>query len=140
MPENNIWTKILNWASRNHFIPMVVGSNCCGQHIFHLLNSVNDNEIQIANAESFIGKADLLIINGQINLRTLPKILQAYEKLGGKKYVMTIGSCTTTDLCGKSYNKIEKLENFIPVDIHVPGCPPLEEDFLRGLKELKNIR
>lgn len=131
----SIWDKILNWASKDNFIPIVVGPNCCGHHIYHLIRDVD--EVNISSAEFPMAQADLLIINGKINQKILPNILEAYKNLGGKKYVMTVGSCSKIDLFGSNYNDVINLEEHITVDIHVPGCPPLKEDFINGLKELK---
>lgn len=134
-PEIGILDKILNWASKEHFIPIIVGANCCGHHIYHLLNNID--EVGIAKSEFPITKADLLIINGPINKMNLSSVLDAYENLGAKKYVMTVGSCSKFDIYGENPNRLN-IEDKIPVDIHVPGCPPLKKDFVQALKELKN--
>lgn len=136
--------KIINWASEDNFQPVLVGSNCCGIHLQQLCagarDSVSDNEVMLNSMDNPIGMADLLLVNGAINRKLLPKLLKAYEQLEGNKYVMTLGSCTQNMCFTDQCNIIVDINEFIPVDVHVPGCPPTATDFYRGLKELRNKR
>jgi NADH:ubiquinone oxidoreductase subunit B-like Fe-S oxidoreductase len=133
--------RIQNWASKDNYQPTLVGANCCGLHLHQLCSSVIEESTLLSSHMDYpIGQSDLLIINGHINHRMLPKLLQAYEELAGNKYVMAVGSCTMGKKSEDDYNLIDNITNHIPVDVYVPGCPPTMEDFLKGLMELKNKR
>ena len=139
--KSNRWIdKIVNWASEDNFQPLLVGSNCCGVHLHQLCSEANHSDIILSSMDSPVGIADLLLVNGGINRKLLPKVLEAYEQLGGNKYVMTLGSCTKNMCFSDQCNIVVDINDFIPVDVHVPGCPPTATDFYRGLKELKNKR
>ena len=140
-PKYRRWiNRIVNWASEDNYQPVLVGSNCCGIHLHQLCSAANESKIMMSSLDNPIGMADLLLINGAINRKLLPKVLEAYEQLSGNKYVMTLGSCTSKMCFSDNSNVIVNISDFIPVDVHVPGCPPTATDFYRGLKELKTKR
>lgn len=150
--NNNLETKIenstrpkwieslLNWASEDNFQPILVGTNCCGIQLSQISATTKENKMILSSLDSPLGISDLLLINGTINRKLLPKVIEAYEQLGGNRYVMTLGSCTKKMCYSDHLNIGVDINKFIPVDIHVPGCPPTQRDFYQGLKELKNKR
>ncbi len=85
-------------------------------------------------------QANLLIVSGYLSVKTLKRVVRAYEQMQSPKYVMGLGSCTINGgMYWDSYNTIKKLDEYLPVDVYITGCMPRPEALLAGFMELKRI-
>ena len=85
-------------------------------------------------------QADLLMISGYLSTKTLKRAIRAYEQMQNPKYVVGLGSCTINGgMYWDSYNTIEKLDEYLPVDTYIAGCMPRPEALLAGFNDIKKI-
>jgi NADH:ubiquinone oxidoreductase subunit B-like Fe-S oxidoreductase len=136
-----ILNKVEKWAESNFFIPtFITGTSTIDELICFLNSDVEGQECLISTKESSNLPPDILFICGSINYKKLEIIKNHYYKLDGKKYVVTIGGMTKNIMEYNPYNSPGKLEDFIPVDLHIYGNPPSKLDILNGLRRLKDLR
>ena len=137
----NILDKIEKWAVSDFFIPtFVTGTSSVDELICFLNSDVEGQECLISTKESSNLRPDILFICGVINYKKIKMIQEQYEKLDGKKYVVTIGGMTKNIMDYNTYNSPGELDKFIPVDLHIYGNPPSKLDILNGLRRLKDLR
>jgi NADH-quinone oxidoreductase subunit B len=85
-------------------------------------------------------QADVFVISGYLSVKTLKRVIRTYEQMQGPKYVMALGSCTINGgMYWDSYNTINRLDYYLPVDVYVAGCMPRPEALLAGFDHLKKI-
>ncbi|PLX05956.1 MAG: NADH-quinone oxidoreductase subunit B [Marinilabiliales bacterium] len=85
-------------------------------------------------------QADVFVISGYLSVKTLKRVIRTYEQMQGPKYVMALGSCTINGgMYWDSYNTINRLDHYLPVDVYVAGCMPRPEALLAGFDQLKKI-
>ncbi len=85
-------------------------------------------------------QADVFVISGYLSVKTLKRVIRTYEQMQGPKYVMALGSCTINGgMYWDSYNTINRLDYYLPVDVYVTGCMPRPESLLAGFDQLKKI-
>lgn len=83
-------------------------------------------------------QASVFVISGYLSVKTLKRVVRSYEQMQNPKFVMALGSCTINGgMYWDSYNTINRLDHYIPVDVYVTGCMPRPEALLAGFKELK---
>ena len=132
---------ILNWGRRYSLWLLNFGLACCGIELIAASMSKHDfirfGVIPFAHGPR---QADLLIIAGTVTDKMVPPLKRVYEQMPEPKYVISYGSCAN---CGgpywDSYAVTKGVDQIIPVDLYVPGCPPRPEALLHGIVELQKI-
>jgi Ni,Fe-hydrogenase III small subunit len=82
-------------------------------------------------------QADLLVVSGTVTKKMVPQVVRIYNQMGEPKYVMSMGACATGGGPFKEgYNVVSGIDQFLPVDIYVPGCPPTPEGLINGFMAL----
>ncbi|OGS23074.1 MAG: NADH:ubiquinone oxidoreductase [Elusimicrobia bacterium RIFOXYA2_FULL_39_19] len=118
--------------------------NNCDIEILDLLTPRHDVERFGISLVGSIKHADAMLVTGVPNMKTAPRIKEVYEQMPKPGVVIAIGSCA----CGgnmfrDSYNFVKPLDEIIPVDAYVPGCPPKPEAMIMGvvklIKKLKGL-
>jgi NADH-quinone oxidoreductase B subunit len=86
--------------------------------------------------------ADVLLVSGWVNRHSLPRVKEVYRQVPNPKLVVAVGTCSSTgNMFRDSYNYVAPLDEIIPVDVYVPGCPPKPEAIIAGVvKALEKIK
>lgn len=133
----------LRWGRSNSIWPLTFGLACCAIEMMATQGSRFDmarfgSEVFRATPR----QADLMILAGTIVKRMAPRVKTLYEQMAEPKYVIAMGACTINGgPYQHSYSVVKGADLIIPVDVHIPGCPPSPEALLYGIIELqKKIR
>ena len=83
-------------------------------------------------------QADVMIVAGTVTTRMAPAVRRIYDQMAEPKYVIAMGTCTIAGGPFQgSYSTVPGIDNFVPVDIHIPGCPPRPDALLWGILKLQ---
>lgn len=129
-----------NWARSESLWILGFGSGCGAIEMRPLMTPKFDAYRYGIQWRPTSRQSNLLIVSGYLSVKTLRIVIRAYEQMPAPKYVMGLGSCTINGgMYWDSYNTINRLDHYLPVDIYVTGCMPRPEALITGFDELKKI-
>ncbi len=138
-PFRGIWENFLNWARSESLWILGFGTGCGAIELRPLMTSRFDMYQYGVQARPTPRQSGLFIIGGYASVKTMKRIVRSYEQMQGPKFVMGLGSCTINGgMYWDSYNTVNRLDHYIPVDVYVTGCMPRPEALLAGINQLKN--
>ena len=130
--------KMLNHARANSVFPATFGLACCA---IEMMSTVSPRyDIARFGAEAFRAsprQADLLILSGRVSIKMAPVVRRIYDQMLEPKWAISMGACSSSGGMFSNYAVVQGADKFMPVDVHVPGCPPRPEALLYGFNKLQ---
>ena len=141
---NNVVTttvqSVVNWARKNALWPMPFGTACCAIEMMATLSGRFDMSRFGSEVIRFSPRqADLMIVSGRISIKMMPVLIRIYEQMPEPKWVISMGACASSGGVFDTYTLVQGVDQFLPVDVYVPGCPPRPETLLDGLLKVQAI-
>lgn len=128
-----------NWGRRSSLWPLNFGLACCA--IEMIAASMARFDISRYGAEVFRPsprQADLMIVAGTVTKKMAPLVVRLFNQMPEPKYVIAMGACAISGGPFKQgYNVLKGIDRYLPVDVHIPGCPPRPEALFHGIMELQ---
>jgi len=141
--ENNVTIttldKIYNWGRRSSIWPMMFGLACCAIEMICTAASRYDfSRFGMEVMRPSPRQADLMIVSGTVTKKMIPTIVRLYNQMPEPKYVVAMGACASGGGPFKEgYNVVSGVDQYVPVDVYIPGCPPTPQSLLHGLITLQ---
>jgi NADH-quinone oxidoreductase subunit B len=131
--------ELYNWGRKNSIWPLGFGLACCA--IEMIAASMSRWDLARFGAEVFrpsTRQADLMIVAGTVTKKMAPQVVRLYNQMSEPKYVIAMGACAISGGPFKQgYNVLKGIDRFLPVDVHIPGCPPRPEALLHAFMTLQ---
>ncbi|MBX5491855.1 MAG: NADH-quinone oxidoreductase subunit B [Chloroflexi bacterium] len=130
---------LVNWARSNSIWPFPLGTACCAIEFMAVGAPRFDISRFGAEVVRFSPRqADVMLVAGTVTTRMAPAVRRIYDQMANPKYVIAMGVCTISGGPFQgSYSTVPGIDNFVPVDVHVPGCPPRPDALLYGIMRLQ---
>ncbi len=132
-------SRIYNWSRRSSMWPMLFGLACCA--IEMIATAASRYDLSRFGMEVMRGsprQSDLMIVSGTVTKKMLVPIVRLYNQMPEPKYVLAMGACASGGGPFKEgYNVVSGIDQYLPVDVYVPGCPPTPQALLNGLIALQ---
>src|SRR5690606_24569394 len=130
--------KMVQWARRSAIWPVTFGLACCAIEMMAM--SCGRYDIARFGAEVFRGsprQADLMIVAGRLSRKMAPVLRRIYDQMPEPKWVISMGACASVGGVFDNYAIVQGVDEIVPVDVFVPGCPPRPESLIYGIVQLQ---
>ena len=130
--------RLINWGRTNSMWPMFFGTACCTMELFATL--MPDFDIARFGMEYFRAsprQSDLLIVAGRVSRKMAPVVRRLYDQMLEPKWVIAMGDCASCGGVFNNYAIVQGVDEIVPVDVFVPGCPPRPEALIYGIVQLQ---
>jgi NADH-quinone oxidoreductase subunit B len=129
--------KAVSWARGNSLFPATFGLACCAIEMMSMVGSRAD--IARFGFEAFRAsprQADMIILSGRVSIKMAPVVRRVYDQMLDPKWAIAMGACSSSMGVFNNY-AIVPADKFMPVDVHIPGCPPRPEALIHGILRLR---
>jgi NADH-quinone oxidoreductase subunit B len=130
--------KLLRWGASNSMFPLTFGLACCAIEMIAMVGSRYD--IARFGAEALRAsprQADFIILSGRVSIKMAPVVRRLYDQMLEPRWAISMGACSSSGGMFANYAVVQGADKFMPVDIHIPGCPPRPEALFYGFNKLQ---
>lgn len=144
LPVDSILTtqlqRVVNWSRRSSVWPMPFATACCGIELMAAACSRFDLARFGAEVMRFSPRqCDLMIVAGRVSVKTLPVLQRIYMQMAEPKWVISMGACASTGGVFDTYAVVQGIDQYLPVDVYIPGCPPRPEMLIEGIMAIQRV-
>jgi NADH-quinone oxidoreductase subunit B len=140
-PSDFLTTRVetmVAWARSNSLWPLPFATACCGIEFMSVISSHYDLSRFGAEVVRFSPRqADLLVVAGTVVDKLAPTLRRIYDQMPEPKWVISMGVCASSGGFYRAYHVTQGIDEIVPVDVYVPGCPPTPEELMYGIFELQ---
>lgn len=134
------YDQVIRLARANSLWPLPFATSCCGIEFMATMGSNYDLARFGSERMGFTPRqCDMLLVAGTISKKMGPILRQVYLQMAEPRWVVAIGACASSGGIFDSYSVLQGIDQVIPVDVYVPGCPPRPEGILEGILKLQDI-
>jgi NADH-quinone oxidoreductase subunit B len=129
--------KVKHWAQTRSMFPVTFGLACCA--IEMMATGAGHYDLARFGMEVFRAsprQADLMVVAGRVSQKMAPVLRQVYDQMPEPKWVISMGACASTGGMFNNYALVQGVDQIVPVDIYVPGCPPGPQSLMHGILTL----
>jgi len=131
-------TTMVNWARKSSLWPMPFGLACCAIEMMAVVAPRHDLARFGAEVFRFSPRqSDLMIVAGTLTYKMAPVARKIYDQMPEPKWVIAMGACAVSGGVFNTYSVVQGLEQVMPVDVYLPGCPPRPEALIQAVMELQ---
>lgn len=128
----------VNWARKNSLWPLPFGTACCAIEYMSVVSSHYDVSRFGAEVVRFSPRqADCMLVLGTVVEKMGPVLRQIYDQMLEPKWVIAVGVCASSGGFYRAYHVLQGIDEILPVDVYVPGCPPTPEGIIYGMMRLQ---
>lgn len=132
--------KFVNWARKNSLWPMAFGTACCAIELMSTMAARYDLARFGSEVVRFSPRqSDLLIVSGRIAAKMMPVLQTIYRQMPEPKWVIAMGACAASGGEFDTYAVIQGVDQFLPVDVYIPGCPPRPEALIEAVMRMQEL-
>jgi NADH-quinone oxidoreductase subunit B len=138
--DNFITTKVdwvVNWARRSSLWPVTFGLACCAIEMMTTGSAHYDLDRMGVIFRGSPRQADLMIVAGTLTWKMAHVLRRVYDQMPEPKYVISMGSCASSGGIFDTYSVVQGVDQVVPVDVYIPGCPPKPEGLMYGILKLQ---
>jgi len=129
--------RAVSWARGNSIFPMTFGLACCGMEFMSIVAArVDVASFGFEALRATPRQADLIILSGRVSIKMAPIVRRLYDQMLEPKWAIAMGACSSSMGVFNNY-AIVPADKFMPIDVHVPGCPPRPEALMHGVIALR---
>jgi NADH-quinone oxidoreductase subunit B len=130
--------KALRWGRANSIFPATFGLACCAIEMMSMVSPRYDSaRFGAENMRASPRQADMLILSGRVSIKMAPVVRRIYDQMLEPKWAISMGACSSSGGMFSNYAVVQGADKFMPIDIHIPGCPPRPEALLYGFNKLQ---
>ena len=131
--------KAVSWARGNAMFPATFGLACCAIEMMSIVAArVDVGRFGFEAFRASPRQADLLILSGRVSIKMAPVVRRIYDQMLEPKWTIAMGACCSSQGVFNNY-AIVPADKFMPIDVHVPGCPPRPEALMHGILRLRDM-
>lgn len=131
--------EVIKWGQKNALWPMPLGISCCAIEMMAMGASRHDvsrfgSEVMRMTPR----QADILLVAGTVTYKMAHVVRKIYDQMPDPKWVISMGVCASTGGMFRSYSVVQGIDNFVPVDVYISGCPPRPEAVIKAIMTLQD--